>query len=57
MTDDKLMDLRGAFVGEDRLQIVGMPDNRILQGDAAGPEKGTALTRDGDGLADIVQLP
>ena len=45
-----------AFVGEHRLQVVLVPDHRILQGDSVGAEDGPGLPGDLDGGPDVGHL-
>src|SRR5690606_3577454 len=56
LTDDELMYLGGPLVRQHGLQIVGVAQRRILQGDPAGAENRAAFAGDGQGLADVVQL-
>ncbi|MDQ0958497.1 DNA-binding transcriptional LysR family regulator [Streptomyces sp. B4I13] len=53
---DENLHLVGALVREDGLQVVGMAQRRILQGDAVGAQDGAALPRDRDGLPDVFEL-
>ena len=46
LTDHQLVHLRGALVGQHRLQVVGMAQHRILQRDAVGAEDGPAFAGD-----------
>src|SRR5690606_30020299 len=55
-TDDQLVDLGSALVGEDRLEVVRVPHQRVLEGDAGRAEDGAGLAGDGDRLADVVEL-
>src|SRR5690242_2244323 len=44
--------LDGPLVGEHRLEVVHVPDHRVLQRDAVGTEDGARRTTDLEGLAD-----
>ncbi len=50
------MDLAGALVGEDRLQVVGVPQDRVLGGDAVGAEHGAGAAGDLQRGPDVVEL-
>src|SRR5215216_1599808 len=56
LAEDQAVDLAGALVGEHRLEVVGVADDRVLEGDAVGPEDGAGGAGDGQGLADVVEL-
>src|SRR5207248_5594135 len=50
------VDLAGALVGEDRLQVVDVADDRVLEGDPVGGQDGPGRAADLECLADVVQL-
>src|SRR5438132_12726497 len=56
LANDERVDVVRAFVGVDRLQIVGVAADGIFQGDAIRAENGTGLTRRFEGLTDIIAL-
>ena len=49
------MDLVRAFIGPDGLEIVGVPERRVIQCDAVAAEDGARLSADRDGLASVVE--
>src|SRR5690606_41760046 len=56
LTDDELMYLGGPLVRQHGLQIVGVAQRRILQGDTAGAENRAAFAGEGQGLAGVARL-
>ena len=50
------MHFGGALVGEDGLEVVGMPDDGVLERDSVGAEDRAARTRDLDRFAGVVEL-
>jgi transposase len=51
---DQRVDLAGALVGKHGLEVVGMPQRRVLQADAVCTEDRAALESDGNGFTDVV---
>src|SRR4051794_23355431 len=56
LSDHQLVHLRRALVGKHRLEVVGVPQDRVLQSDPGGTEKRAALPGDRYGLPDTVEL-
>src|SRR5690606_23116220 len=56
LSDDERVHLRGALVGQHRLQVEGVPDGWVLQGDAVGSEDGAALAGHRERFPDVVGL-
>src|SRR5665647_602350 len=56
LADDECVHLGGALIGENGLQVVGVPQHGVLQRDAVGTKDRAALPRDGDRLAGVVEL-
>ena len=56
LTDHQLVHLGGALVGQHRLEVVGVPHERVLQRDPGRAEDRPALARDRQRLAGAVQL-
>jgi hypothetical protein len=45
-----------ALIGQHGLKVVGVPDHRIFQRDSVGAQQCSALPRNFDGLAHVVEL-
>src|SRR5689334_4674720 len=56
LADHQLVDLRGALVGQDGLQVGGVPHHRVLAADPVGAEDRAALAGDRERLSDVVEL-
>src|SRR5690606_24560386 len=56
LADDQRVHLGRALVGEHRLQVVHVPDHRILQGDAVGAQDRAGGAADLQGLGHVVEL-
>src|SRR6266511_3240337 len=56
LAEHERVDLAGALVGEHRLEVVGVPDHRVLERHPVGPQDGAGLARDRQGLAHVVEL-
>src|SRR5674476_1341046 len=56
LADDERVHLGGALIGENGLQVVGVPQHGVLQRDAVGTKDRAALPRDGDQPAGVVEL-
>src|SRR6266567_914084 len=56
LADRERVDLLGALVGQHRLQVVGVPDHRVLQRDAVGAQNGTRGPGDVDRRANVAHL-
>jgi hypothetical protein len=50
------VDLIGALITADALEVVGVPQRRKFEGDSIAAEDGAGRAADGDGLADVVEL-
>lgn len=57
LSDAELVDLRDSFVGEHRFEVVGVPEDPVFEADAVGAAQRAALAGDGQGFADVVELP
>src|SRR5215207_7464120 len=56
LADDELVHLSGSFVGQHRLEVVRVPQHRVLQRDSARAEDRAAAAGDLQRLADVVEL-
>src|SRR5690242_16992725 len=56
LPDDQRVHLHGALVGEHRLEVVHVPDDRVLEADSVGTQDGSRGAADVDRLADVVEL-
>src|SRR4249920_1800101 len=53
---DEGVDLVGSFVGANAFQVVGVPQRRVVQGDAIPAEDGARVAADFDGDPDVVEF-
>ena len=57
LPDDEGMHLDRALVGQHRLEVVHVPDDRVLERDAVGAEDRAGRAADVEGLADVLSFP
>src|ERR671932_325405 len=55
-SEDQRVDLVGAFISEYRFQVVHVPDDRVLEGDAVGAQDSPCAACDLQGFPDVVEL-
>src|SRR5690349_10030857 len=56
LTQHQRVDLVGPHVGEDRLQVVHVADDGVLEGDPVGAQDVAGLAGHVEGLPDVVEL-
>src|ERR1700694_3055909 len=57
LAEDERVDLARPLVGQHRLEVVDVADDRVFEGDPVGAQDGPCRAANLERLADVVQLP